>query len=417
VRVSVLGLGYIGLPTAVMLAAKGIDVLGVDIDPGIVKKVNQGEIHFYEPNLSDMLATVSSSGRLTCTTEASEADVFLIAVPTPIGADRKADLSAVSSVVDTLIPVIHPGNLIILESTSPVGTTEDIANKLKSLRPDLIFPGSWSQKTEGQVSVAYCPERVLPGQILKELEGNDRIVGGLSANCGIRAKEFYSKFVDGQCFLTNARTAEMCKLSENAYRDVNIAFANELGAIAEELGINVWEMITLANRHPRVNILQPGPGVGGHCIAVDPWFLAQALPNETPLIQAARAVNDLRPKKVVEQVEKKIQEGERTPSDLSVACFGLTFKPNVDDLRESPALVVAEMFAVKGFKKLLIVDPYIDQLPDGPLVGQASLVSQDYALSHADLYVLLVDHTEFCSLEPGVFSNKLIVDTRGIWYR
>ena len=414
-RVSVVGLGYIGLPTAVLLGSKGVDVYGVDSNPNIVQRVSKGESHFDETDLDDALIRALENSRLTCSTKVPQADVYVVAVPTPLTAENTADLSAVFAVCEEIAPVVQAGNLIILESTVPVGTTNQINERLRSCRPDLEFPKAGENPSVDCVSIAYCPERVLPGRILSELINNDRVVGGLTEQCAVRAKDFYRTFVEGKCFLTDAKTAEMCKLAENAYRDLNIAYANELSTVAERLGIDVWELIDLANRHPRVNILKPGPGVGGHCIAVDPHFLAQASPTETLLIQRARVVNDARPDWVVEKVTTKIQEKGRNPGDISIACFGLTFKKDVDDLRGSPAKHVVERLSEFGFKEISVVDPHVKSLSDASLAPHVNLLSQDGALAGADMCVLLVDHTEFCAISPEQLENKLIVDTRGIW--
>jgi UDP-N-acetyl-D-mannosaminuronic acid dehydrogenase len=379
--------------------------------------VSKGESHFRETDLDDALMKVSKNGQLTCSTKVSQADVFVVSVPTPLTTDLTADLSAVFDVCEELATVIQPGNLIILESTSPVGTTKEIKKRLTRRRPDLEFPESGGNPSPGCVSIAYCPERVLPGRILSELINNDRVVGGLTEQCAARAGDFYRTFVEGRCFLTDAQTAEMSKLAENAYRDLNIAYANELSVVAERLGIDAWELIDLANRHPRVNILKPGPGVGGHCIAVDPHFLTQASPEDTSLIQRARAINDARPGWVVEKVLTKIREQGRHPGDIVIACFGLTFKRDVDDLRGSPAKQVVNGLSEVGFKRLVVVEPNVKCLSDASLAPHVTLLSLDEALDGADMCVLLVDHTEFRAISSDLLDGKLIVDTRGVWCR
>lgn len=413
--VSVIGLGYIGLPTAAVLASRKIKVIGVDINQKAVDTINRGEIHIIEPELDIVVRAVVSGGYLKATTIAEPADAFLIAVPTPFKEEHEPDLSYIQAAANTIAPVLKAGNLVILESTSPVGTTEQLAGWLAQARPDLSFPQTHGDHAD--IHVAYCPERVLPGQVLRELVQNDRVIGGLSPKSSSMAAELYKTFVEGEAIITNARTAEMCKLTENSFRDVNIAFANELSMIADKLEINVWELIRLANRHPRVNILQPGPGVGGHCIAVDPWFIVSKTPDEARLIRTAREVNDSKPQWVLNKVKLAVAEflqahPEKTAKDVTIACFGLAFKADIDDLRQSPALAIAQHISVIHPGNVLAVEPNIDELP-GILAENLQLVSIEIAQNDADVILLLVDHKEFISLGKMAFQNKLIIDTRG----
>ena len=413
-RVSIIGLGYIGLPTAAMLASVGHDVIGVDISPHIVETVNRGEVHIVEPDLEGLVRSAVLLGHLRAVLDAEAADVFMIAVPTPFTSDRQPDLSYIQQAARMIAPHLRPGNLVILESTSPVGSTEKLAEWLSAERPDLKFPSN-AGAAPPDIHVAYCPERVLPGSIVTELVRNDRVIGGLTPACSARARVIYETFVKGSCVETDARTAEMTKLTENAFRDVNIAFANELSLICDELRINVWELIRLANRHPRVSILNPGPGVGGHCIAVDPWFIIDSAPNAARLIRTAREVNDSKPTWVLGKIAAAISARHREGQRARVACLGLAFKADVDDLRESPALEIVgrvhESMVVDG---LLVVDPYVDKLPLS-LGSEVRLIGLDEAISEADILVLLVDHQEFKCIDRERLSGKLIVDTRGIW--
>jgi len=331
-EISVIGLGYIGFPTAVLLANYGIRVIGIDINPETVASINRGEVHIVEPGLELMVKQVVKKGMLVARTSPEEAQAFVIAVPTPFGKDHEPDLSFVRSAARSIAPVLRKGNLVILESTSPVGTTEMVSNLIAAERPDLSFPHQVGE--DADIQIAYCPERVLPGKILHELVHNDRVVGGITPHCAERAAQLYRMFLKGTCFLTKARTAELTKLAENSFRDVNIAFANELSLICEKLGIDVWDVVDLANRHPRVNILQPGPGVGGHCIAVDPWFIVHSAPELSEVIVAARRVNDAKPGHIIAKICEIIAQRPHT----TVACLGLAFKADIDDVRESPAL-------------------------------------------------------------------------------
>lgn len=413
--ISVIGLGYIGLPTAAVFASKGKKVVGVDINARAVDTINRGAIHIVEPDLDQVVHAAVTRGDLRATTQPEAADAFLIAVPTPFQAGYQPDLRFVKAAAESIAPVLKPGDLVILESTSPVGTTEQMAAWLAAARPDLRFP---QQSETPDIYIAYCPERVLPGKVMVELINNDRVIGGMTPACSARASELYRLFLKGECVETNARTAEMCKLTENSFRDVNIAFANELSLICADQGINVWELIALANRHPRVNILQPGPGVGGHCIAVDPWFIVAQNPELARLIRTAREVNDAKPQWVLDQVKTAVadsltQTGKRA-SDLTIACFGLAFKPDIDDLRESPAMGVARLIADWHSGTTWVVEPHIDQIPE-TLNDKATLVSSEQALAQADILLMLVDHRAFRAVDAAAVRQQWVVDTKGVW--
>jgi UDP-N-acetyl-D-mannosaminuronic acid dehydrogenase len=410
-RVSVVGLGYIGLPTAAVIAGRSVDVVGIDVDPHVVETINRGDVHIVEPELDIVVRAAVLSGRLRASLEPEPADVFVIAVPTPFKDDHEPDLSYIETATRSIAPFLRAGNLLILESTSPVGTTEQMLKWLAALRPDLRLP------TEGvdgaDINVAYCPERVLPGQVLRELVENDRVVGGITPACAQRAASFYRLFVRGECVTTNARTAEMAKLTENAFRDVNIAFANELSLICERQAINVWELIRLANRHPRVNILQPGPGVGGHCIAVDPWFIVHSSPELSPLIRTAREVNDGKPHWVLDKVRQAIKNVKGRPV---VACLGLAFKPDIDDLRESPALHIAATLASESICHVLAVEPFVTKLPTAlSNWPHVELMTAQAAVAAADVVVLLVNHSAFNAIDRRSLAGKIVIDTRGLW--
>jgi UDP-N-acetyl-D-mannosaminuronic acid dehydrogenase len=409
VIVSVIGLGYIGLPTAAVLASNGLTVIGVDVNQNAVDVINQGKIHAVEPELDILVQTTVQSGFLKATTKPAKASVFIIAVPTPFIGDHEPDLSYIESAVKAIAPVLEKGNLVILESTSPVGTTEMTIEWMKEERPDLSFPEFGNNSAQYDIAVAHCPERVLPGRIIHELISNDRIIGGVTTQCGEQARDLYNVFVEADCLITDCRTAELSKLVENSFRDVNIAFANELSLICDKLDINVWEMIKLSNHHPRVNILQPGPGVGGHCIAVDPWFIVNSAPNEAKLIHTARLVNDRKPDFILDKINQAVKVIAKKRSEIKIACFGLAFKPDIDDLRESPALNIAKLLTSMKFNEVLLVEPNISQLPKG-FDGNSTKLS-----SIADIVVLLVDHIEFKAIDLSLLSGKQIVDTRGIW--
>jgi UDP-N-acetyl-D-mannosaminuronic acid dehydrogenase len=415
-KISVIGLGYIGLPTAAMFASKNQKVIGVDVDSNIVDTINRGDIHIVEPGLEDMVRSAVKSNLLVASTVTEKADAFLIAVPTPFKQSNDyyptPDLTYVKSAIDSISGVLKSGDIIILESTSPIGTTEKISQWLSKARPDLIFPNLNDDNCD--VNIAYCPERVLPGNIIDELVQNDRIIGGLTESCSNKALSLYKLFVEGECIQTNSRTAEMAKLTENSSRDVQIAFANELSMICDKSGIDVWELISLTNRHPRVNILQPGPGVGGHCIAVDPWFIVNENPKDSKLIKMAREVNDAKPKWVIEKTKEKIKLFKESNKDnnldnVIVACYGLSFKANIDDLRESPALQITKQINKLKLGKVIAVEPNISNLD----CADIDLVSMDYALANANIHLVLVDHEQF-KLKVNLDKN-FIIDTKGIW--
>jgi UDP-N-acetyl-D-mannosaminuronic acid dehydrogenase len=407
--VSVIGMGYIGLPTCAIFASRGLDVIGIDINASVVEKVNRGEIHIVEPDLDGLVQKVVANGRLKAFTVPRPADAFIIAVPTPITADNKPDVSYVLDSARSIADVLKRGDLIVLESTSPVGTTRAMTGLLAALRPDLKFPIMHGE--EADILVAYSPERVLPGKVLTELINNDRSIGGLSRHSSRRAMELYSTFVAGDLSVTSAESAELVKLTENAFRDVNIAFANELSAVCQTLGLNVWEVIELANRHPRVNILQPGPGVGGHCIAVDPYFIIDAAPENTELMRAARKINAARPSSVVADVEALLD----TSRVQTVACLGLSYKPNIDDMRESPAVDVVRLLAESPYVRIVAAEPNTRVLPAELLDKGIVLTDALSAIDQADIVVLLVDHRHFGLIDPSAFSAKKLIDTRGLW--
>lgn len=410
-HICVIGLGYIGLPTAATFAAHGIRVTGVDVNQHAVDMINQGKVHIVEPDLDALVRDVVAQGKLSAQLTPTEADAYIVAVPTPFKNDYQPDLKYIEAAAKALAPFLKPGNLVILESTSPVEATEQMSAWLSEARPDLSFPQQKGE--EADILVAHCPERVLPGKVLQELISNDRIIGGMTPRCSKAACELYKTFVKGECIETNARTAEMCKLTENSFRDVNIAFANELSVICGKLDINVWELISLANRHPRVNILQPGPGVGGHCIAVDPWFIVAKTPEQARLIRTAREVNDAKPEWVIDQVKIKIADflqanPNKTIQDVTIACYGLAFKPDIDDLRESPALGITKSLARQGLN-ILVIEPNIDTLPkDMPENTQLIEIENK---DDADIHVILVAHREFKTIS---IKSKYILNTVGI---
>jgi UDP-N-acetyl-D-mannosaminuronic acid dehydrogenase len=413
--ISVIGLGYIGLPTAALFAAYGKNVIGVDVNKHAVDTINRGEIHIVEPELDAIVHKAVSEQKLKAVSTPEPADAFLIAVPTPFkGDNHEPDLTYIEAASKSIALVLKPGDLVILESTSPVGTTEQMSEWIAQARPDLTFPQTHGEDSD--IRVAHCPERVLPGYVVRELVGNDRVIGGMTIRCSNLASDLYKTFVQGECVITNTRTAEMAKLTENSFRDVNIAFANELSIICDELDINIWELIKLSNRHPRVNILQPGPGVGGHCIAVDPWFIVSKTPEQAQLIHVARKVNDAKPKWVVDKVKLTIAEHlisypEKTANKVSVACLGLAFKADIDDLRESPAVNIVNAISAIHPGILIVVEPNIRDLPKS-LVSKAKLMKLDKALIEADIVVVLVDHKEFNGI--SIESDKLLIDTKGI---
>jgi UDP-N-acetyl-D-mannosaminuronic acid dehydrogenase len=404
-RISVIGLGYIGLPTAAMFASRRLTVIGVDVNAATVETINRGEIHIVEPDLDIAVHAAVSGGWLRATTTPEPADAFLIAVPTPFkGDNHEPDLGYIEKAAQAIAPALAPGNLVVLESTSPVGATEQMAAWLAAARPDLSFPQNAGEASD--IRVAHCPERVLPGKVMRELIDNDRVIGGMTPRCSAEAASLYRLFVKGECVITDARTAEMAKLTENSFRDVNIAFANELSILCDRLGIDVWELIALANRHPRVNILQPGPGVGGHCIAVDPWFIVASSPEQARLIRTAREVNDGKPHWVLDQVAAAVAAAGGSPR---IACYGLAFKPDIDDLRESPAVEIVTALAQHYPGNVVAVEPNISAMPASlsavPLVDSATART-------ADIHVMLVDHREF---RGSARPEAIIVDTRGVW--
>lgn len=416
--VSVVGLGYIGLPTAAMFASRKKKVVGVDVNQHAVDTINQGKIHIVEPELDMIVNAAVKEGYLKAVTTPEAADAFLIAVPTPFlpckeGEVPAPDLSYIEAASKAIAPVLKKGDLVILESTSPVGATEQMAEWLAQAREDLTFPQTHGEGAD--INIAHCPERVLPGHVVRELVENDRVIGGLTPKCSQRSVELYQTFVQGECVITNARTAEMAKLTENSSRDVQIAFANELSVICDKLDINVWELIALANRHPRVNILQPGPGVGGHCIAVDPWFIVSKTPAEAQIIHTARKVNDSKPGWVVGKTKMAIadflqENTDKTAKEVTIACYGLAFKPDIDDLRESPAMQIVKEIASFHMGNVIAVEPNIHQLPSS--LEQVELQSFDAAKSTADIHVMLVDHKEF---KVESINSPYLVDTKGIW--
>lgn len=416
--ISVIGLGYIGLPTAAAFAQHGVKVIGVDVNQHAVDTINQGKIHIVEPELDIAVHECVTKGTLKATMVPEPADAFLIAVPTPFkGSNYEPDLSYIAAASKAIAPVLKKGDLVILESTSPVGATEQMSEWLAEARPDLSFPQQAGENSD--IRVAHCPERVLPGQVMRELIENDRIIGGITPKCSEQAVSLYKIFVKGDCIITNARTAEMCKLTENSFRDVNIAFANELSIICDKLDINVWELINLANRHPRVNILQPGCGVGGHCIAVDPWFIVNKTPDLAKLIHMARLVNDGKPEWVINKVNDAVIEAlqknpNKTLSDIKIACLGLAFKPDIDDLRESPALKITEQLADKYPGQIFAVEPNVETLPKKSVMKNIHQVELNEALQTADVLVVLVDHKPFKTIQKTCV-NAIIVDTKGLW--
>jgi UDP-N-acetyl-D-mannosaminuronic acid dehydrogenase len=392
--ICVVGLGYIGLPTASLLGTKGFKVHGVDASPQVVDTINKGRIHIVEPDLDILVKSAVQSGNLSAGLEPKQADVFIIAVPTPFKGNHEPDLSYVESATRSIAPFVKPGNLVILESTSPVGTTDGVVAR--------ILQEAGHAMTE--IHVAHCPERVLPGRILAELVENDRIVGGINDASTQAAVEFYKTFVRGEVLATDSRTAEMAKLTENSFRDVNIAFANELSLICDKEGINVWNLISFANRHPRVNILQPGPGVGGHCIAVDPWFIVAHNPDLARLIRTARIVNDSKPEWVIAKVKVAADKFKKP----IIGCLGLAFKADVDDLRESPSLEIVHKLKQERIGELLVAEPNLTKHPEFTLLHYEEVVAR------ADIVLLLVDHKQFRKLKAADLKEKILIDTRGI---
>ncbi len=394
-KICVVGLGYIGLPTASLLGTKGYEVFGVDTSEHVVNTINQGKIHIVEPDLDILVKSAVQSGHLKAGLEPIEADVYIIAVPTPFKENHIPDLSYIEAATNKIAPYVTVGNLVILESTSPVGTTEEVVAAI------LARHGHDIQK---DVFIAHCPERVLPGRILTELVENDRIVGGINELATEKTVEFYQTFVRGEVLPTDARTAELSKLTENSCRDVNIAFANELSLICDRENVNVWELIKLANRHPRVNILQPGPGVGGHCIAVDPWFIVARAPEQAKLIKMAREINDAKPQWVIDKVKASADKFKKPV----IGCLGLAFKADVDDLRESPAVRIVEQLQQLNLGEILVAEPNLTAHPKFELLPFPDVISR------SDIVVLLVDHKPFKALKSKDLKEKILIDTRGV---
>lgn len=418
--ISMIGLGYIGLPTATLFASRQKKVIGVDVSQRVVDTVNQGKIHIIEPDLDMLVHAAVTAGFLRATIKPEPSDAFLIAVPTPFMDGHKPDLRYIESAAKSIAIVLKKGDLVILESTSPVGTTEKMAAWLAEARPDLTFPQHLGD--DADVQVAHCPERVLPGKVVLELVENDRVIGGMTKKATAMAMSLYKIFVKGELVATDARTAEMCKLTENSFRDVNIAFANELSMICDKLDINVWELIQLANRHPRVGILQPGAGVGGHCIAVDPWFIVDSAPQESRIIRTAREVNDHKPQWILEKVKAAITDvlsshPKKTISQVKVACLGLAFKPDIDDLRESPALAIAHQVSKLGCQTL-VVEPNVDSGDEHVDLGDLKLSSVESCLTvdngGADIICILVKHRQFVELTSTIKQHPKVIDAVGL---
>ena len=409
-KVSVVGLGYVGIPTAIAIANRGIPVIGVDINRRIVELINRGQVHIVEPGLDILVQSATKSGLLTATTAPEPADAFIIAVPTPFSDGFKPDITFVEAAARSVAKVVAKGALVILESTSPVGTTEALARWMAEERPDLTFPHQAGENAD--IQVAYCPERVMPGRALIELVENDRVIGGITRRCAERAVDLYRVFVSGECRLTTSRTAELVKLVENSFRDVNIAFANELSIICEKLDVDVWETIGLANQHPRVNVLRPGPGVGGHCIPVDPWFIVDAAPEEARVIRSARLVNDEMPHRVV----SRILDAAKGFDKPRIACLGLAYKADLDDLRMSPAVEIVAELARRSTGQIVAVEPFVEELPRSLAdLRNVTFATLDQALESADVVALLVDHRAFRELDIKRLAGRKVVDTLGIW--
>lgn len=417
--VSVVGLGYIGLPAAAMFASRRVKVIGIDVNQHAIDTINKGKIHIVEPELDLLVHAAVTEGYLRATNSPEPADAFIIAVPTPFKGDYEPDLSYIKAAATSIAPVLKKGDVIILESTSPVGTTEKMVDWLAEARSDLKFPKCATDIPD--VHVAYCPERVLPGHVVRELVQNDRIIGGMTAICSQRAVDVYRVFVDGELLVTDARTAEMSKLTENAFRDANIAFANELSLICDRLNINVWELIKLANHHPRVKILQPGPGVGGHCIAVDPWFIVHSAPDVAKLIRQARETNNSKPRwvegKVTEAIRQVAASQEIAETDVKIACFGLAFKANIDDLRESPSLDIVYTLAKDYRGQIVAVEPNITEVPKSLKELGVQLYDIGTAIESCHVIVMLVDHAEFLEIKPELSDGQILIDTKGIWLK
>lgn len=405
------GLGYIGLPVASMLASRGHEVIGYDVNPRAVESINKGQAHFFEPDLDMLLKAAVNTGRLRAQVTPAAADYYIIAVPTPFRDGHQPDVSYIDAATKAIAPVLKAGSTVVLESTSPVGTTERIAEQLSALRPDLRFPRYKDEMSEADVAIAHCPERILPGQMVRELVTNDRIIGGMTDACSQAAVTLYESFVSSKIHITDCRTAEFVKLIENSYRDVNIAFANELSLICSRLGIDVWAAIELANRHPRVSILQPGAGVGGHCIAVDPWFIVSSAPQESRLIRAAREINDHKPHWLAAQI---VQHADRFKSPV-VGCFGIAYKPDVEDVRESPSLEIVKLLAKEQNIRVVVCDPMVKEPPEELRgLNTVSFAAIDETCQAADIVAFLVGHRQFSRMPPNRFLNKVVVDAIGL---
>lgn len=411
-HVCVVGLGYVGLPTAAVLASRGIRVTGVDVNPSTVASINAGQPHIIEPDLDMVVHGAVSNGQLSARIDPVEADAFIIAVPTPFDEKHKPDLSYLEAATHAIAPVLKKGDLLVVESTVPIGATQQVAQWLAADRPDLKMPELSDPTAPHDICIAHSPERVLPGRVLLELVHNDRVIGGLGDDCAERTAALYAAVVEGEMHLTTAPTAELVKLSENAFRDVNIAFANELANVAEPLGIEVRDVVRLANHHPRVNILNPGPGVGGHCIAVDPWFIAATAPERTPLIQTARRVNDARPSVIANQIASLASVKNGAP----IACLGLSYKADIDDLRESPSIHVVMELRNLVDNPIIVVEPHIKALPKSlAALSDTRLMPFDDAIAEAGAIVLLTDHKAFAIGDGEAFEGKDVLDTRGVW--
>lgn len=408
-KICVVGLGYIGLPTATVFADQGVVVHGVDVKESAVAAINSGNPHITEPELDVILRRVLSAGKFKASITPEKADAFILAVPTPFKDEYVPDISYIEKAARAIAPFLTKGNLVVLESTSPVGTTERLSAILAEERPDLKLPHT--EASQPDIHVAHCPERVLPGKILYEVVHNARVIGGITPECANAALNLYQIISRGECHISNARTAELVKLSENAFRDVNIAFANELSYICDKLKIDVWDLISLTNLHPRVNILKPGPGVGGHCIAVDPWFIVAADPENAKLIRQAREINNRKPHYVVE----KIAHAAAKLKSPKIACLGLSYKADIDDFRESPALDIVEELAVKKVGALYVVEPHISELPKSLQGKGVEMTSFNNALRECDIVVMLVDHKAFLKVDREMIKEKIVIDTRGVW--
>jgi UDP-N-acetyl-D-mannosaminuronic acid dehydrogenase len=406
-KVVIVGLGYVGLPTAATFARSGLEVLGVDVNDDVVRTINDGRIHIYERDLDILVHDMVVAKRLRADTKPEQADAFVIAVPTPVNSDMTPNMTLVDNACASIAPVLKRGDIVIIESTSTVGTTERASRLLAAARPDLAFPHQAPE--EADVMMAYCPERILPGATLEELVNNARVLGGLDDRSSSRALELYRFFVKGEMIVAHARAAEMSKLTENAFRDVNIAFANELSMICDELEIDVWSVIRAANLHPRVNILQPGAGVGGHCIAVDPWFIIDQAPQTARIMRMARDTNHAKTKLIA----RKIADAAGKPS-AGVALLGLSYKADIDDLRESPSLEILDYLLAQGFSNIFVVEPNISKIPDAYDEKPVRLASLDEALAHADVVGVLVGHKEFFTARSKIYANGKPIDPVGL---